>query len=173
MGPRVSEHFRSPQNVRSEFCNHSSPSKKAELLLYIATLGASVSAALVEVRTAEGVLKQVPIYSVFEALDSSKLLYSEMEDGVCHCHGSKKASLLLLELQDQSSNLVPFMGHVREQGDLRQNWQMGYVAGRAHNRLRLQISSQVSGLGRFYRRLDPNKAFAGTAEDRGYMAARM
>ena len=57
----------------------SSPSEKAELLLYIATSGAAVSAALVEERSVKGELKQVPIYFVSEALSGSKLLYSEME----------------------------------------------------------------------------------------------
>ena len=57
----------------------SSLSEKAELLLYIATSGAAVSAAFVEERTIEGALKQVPIYFVSEALNGSKLLYSEME----------------------------------------------------------------------------------------------
>ena len=57
----------------------SSPSEKAELLLYIATSGAAVSAALVEERLIEGELKQVPIYFVSAALSGSKLLYSEME----------------------------------------------------------------------------------------------
>ena len=52
---------------------------KAELLLYIATTGAAVSAALVEERLIEGELKKVPIYFVSEALSGSKLLYSEME----------------------------------------------------------------------------------------------
>ena len=57
----------------------SSPSEKAELLLYIATSGAAVSTALVEERTIEGELKQIPIYFFFEALNGSKLLYSEMQ----------------------------------------------------------------------------------------------
>ena len=57
----------------------SSPSEKAELMLYIATSGAAVSAALVEERSIEGELKQVPIYFVSEALSGSKLLYFEME----------------------------------------------------------------------------------------------
>jgi len=56
-----------------------SPSEKAELLLYIASSGAAVIAALVEERLIEGKLKQVPIYFVSEALSGSKLLYSEME----------------------------------------------------------------------------------------------
>ena len=56
-----------------------SPSEKAELLLYIASSGAAVSAALVEERLIEGELKQVPIYFISEALSGSKLLYSEME----------------------------------------------------------------------------------------------
>ena len=46
-----------------------SPSPKAELLLYIASSGLAVSAALVEERMQEGVLRQVPIYFVSEALN--------------------------------------------------------------------------------------------------------
>ena len=57
----------------------SSLSERAELLLYISTSGAAVSAALVEEHTIEGALTQVPIYFVSEALNGSKLLYSEME----------------------------------------------------------------------------------------------
>jgi len=52
----------------------SSPSEKAELLLYITTSGVAVSAALVEERTVEGALTQEPIYFVSEALNDSKLL---------------------------------------------------------------------------------------------------
>ena len=57
----------------------SSPSKKAELLLYISISGAAVSAALVEERTIEGALMEVPKYFVSEDLNGSKLLYSEMK----------------------------------------------------------------------------------------------
>ena len=57
----------------------SGPSEKVELLLYIATSGAAVSIALVEECIVEGELKQVLIYFVSEALNGSKLLYSEME----------------------------------------------------------------------------------------------
>ena len=56
-----------------------SPSPGAELLLYIATSRSTVSAALVEERMVEGTLKQLPIYFASEALNRSKLLYSEME----------------------------------------------------------------------------------------------
>ena len=45
----------------------------------LASLGAAVSAALVEERMVEGALTQAPIYFVSEALNGSKLLYSEME----------------------------------------------------------------------------------------------
>ena len=38
-----------------------------------------MSAALVEEKMVEGILKQLPIYFVSEALSGSKLLYSEME----------------------------------------------------------------------------------------------
>jgi len=56
-----------------------SPSEKAELLLYIASSGAAVSAALVEECMIKVTLKQVPIYFVSEALNGSKLLHSEIE----------------------------------------------------------------------------------------------
>ena len=46
-----------------------SPSPGAELLLYIATSSSAVSAALVEERTVESTLKQLPIYFVSEALN--------------------------------------------------------------------------------------------------------
>ena len=55
------------------------PSPGAELLLYIVTSSSAVSAALVEEKMVEGNLKQLPIYFVSEALNRSKLLYSEME----------------------------------------------------------------------------------------------
>ena len=51
----------------------------ADLLLYIATSSSAVSASLVEERMVEGSLKQLPIYFISEALNRSKLLYSEME----------------------------------------------------------------------------------------------
>ena len=49
-----------------------SPSPGAELLLYIATSSSAVSAALVEERMVEEMLKQFPIYFVSEALSGSK-----------------------------------------------------------------------------------------------------
>lgn len=52
---------------------------EAKLLLYIASSEATISTALVEERMIEGVLNQVPIYFVSEALNGSKLLYSERE----------------------------------------------------------------------------------------------
>jgi hypothetical protein len=56
-----------------------SPTPKEELLLYIASSGVVVSAALVEKCKVEGVQKQVPICFVSEALNGSKLLYFEIE----------------------------------------------------------------------------------------------
>ena len=56
-----------------------SPSPRIELLLYIATSSSAMCAALVKKRTVKGTLKQLPIYFVSEALNGSKLLYSEME----------------------------------------------------------------------------------------------
>jgi hypothetical protein len=46
----------------------SSPTPKVELLLYIALSRVAVSVALVEERSIKRVLKQVPIYFLFEAL---------------------------------------------------------------------------------------------------------
>ena len=56
-----------------------SPLPGEELLLYISTSSSAVSAALVKERMVEGTLKQLPIYFVSEALNGSKLFYSEME----------------------------------------------------------------------------------------------
>ena len=90
----------------------SGPSDKAELLLYIATLGAAVRAALVEERTVKGALTQVPIYFVSKALNGSKLLYSEMKKMAYAVVMAAKASLLLPEPQDQGPNLFSSSGHV-------------------------------------------------------------
>ena len=57
-----------------------SPSPRAELLLYIANSSSIVSAALVEEKMVEDTLKQLLIYFVSEALSGSMLLYSEMEN---------------------------------------------------------------------------------------------
>ena len=91
----------------------STPSEKAELLLYIASSGAAINAALVEERMIEGELKQIPIYFVSEALNGSKLLYSEMEkNGICSCDGFAEAPILFPKSQDKSPNFVPSSGHV-------------------------------------------------------------
>jgi hypothetical protein len=91
----------------------SNPSEKVELLLYITTSGAAVSAALVEERMIEGELKQIPIYFVSEALNGSKLLYSEMEkNGICSCDGFAEDPILFPKSQDKSPNFVPSLGHV-------------------------------------------------------------
>ena len=85
-----------------------SPSKKAELLLYIVLSGAVISATLVEERMIEGTRKQVPIYFVSEALNGSKLLYSKIEKmAYAVVMAVRKALLLFLELQNQSPNLIP------------------------------------------------------------------
>jgi hypothetical protein len=79
VGRRTTKAFEALKAYIEKLAIMSSPSEKAELLLYIATSGAAVSAALVEERIVEGELKQVPIYFVSKALNGSKLLYSEME----------------------------------------------------------------------------------------------
>lgn len=57
----------------------SSPTPKAELLMYIAFAGAAISAMLVDERKIDGTAKQVPMYFISEALSGPKLLYLEME----------------------------------------------------------------------------------------------
>ena len=90
----------------------SNPSKK-ELLLYISTLAAAISAALVKEHEIEGALTQVPIYFVSEALNGVKIaILRNGEDGICGGHGSTHASILLPEPQNQGSNLFPTSGHV-------------------------------------------------------------
>ena len=91
----------------------SNPSKKAELLLYIATSGAAVSAALVEERLIEGELKQVPIYFVSEALSGSKLLYSEMEKmAYAVVMASRKLHYYFQSHKIKVPNFVPSSGYV-------------------------------------------------------------
>jgi hypothetical protein len=57
----------------------SPPSPSEQLLLYVATSKATVSAALVREVEAEKGKLQCPVYFVSEALSGSKLLYSELE----------------------------------------------------------------------------------------------
>ena len=78
-GPEQDKAFKDLKKYLENLAVMTSPSPGAELLLYIATSSSAVSAALVEERTVEGTLKQLPIYFVSEALNGSKLLYSEME----------------------------------------------------------------------------------------------
>ena len=74
MGRRAGEGLQALKKYIENLAVMSSPSEKAELLLYITTSGVAVSAALVEERTVEGALTQEPIYFVSEALNDSKLL---------------------------------------------------------------------------------------------------
>ena len=91
----------------------SNPSKKAELLLYIATSGAAISAALVEERSIKGELKQVPIYFVSEALSGSKLLYSEMEKmAYAVVMASQKLRYYFQSHKIKVPNFIPFSGYV-------------------------------------------------------------
>jgi len=78
-GPKQDKAFEDLKRYLENLTVLTSPLPEAELLLYIATSHSALSAALVEERVAEGMLKQFPIYFVFEALSGSKLLYSEME----------------------------------------------------------------------------------------------
>ena len=78
-GPEQDKAFEDLQKYLENLAVMTSPSQGAELLLYIATSSSAVSAALVEERMVEGTLKLLPIYFVSEALNGSKLLYSEME----------------------------------------------------------------------------------------------
>ena len=78
-GPEQDKAFEDLKQYLENLAAMTSPSPGAELLLYIATSSSAVSAALVEEKMVEGILKQLPIYFVSEALSGSKLLYSEME----------------------------------------------------------------------------------------------
>ena len=78
-GPEQGKAFEDLKKYLENLVVMTSHSPGAELLLYIATSSSAVSAALVEVRMVEGSLKQLPIYFVSEALNRSKLIYSEME----------------------------------------------------------------------------------------------
>jgi len=80
----------------------------AELLLYIATSSSAVSAALVEERTIEGTLKQLPIYFVSEALSGSKLLYSKMEKmAYAVVMAARKLQHYFQSLKSSSQHLFP------------------------------------------------------------------
>lgn len=57
----------------------SSPTPKAELLLYISATEAAVSAVLVQEKETEGKTQQMPIYYVSKALSTAKQYYTEME----------------------------------------------------------------------------------------------
>ena len=78
-GPEQAKAFEDLKKYLENLAVMTSPTPGAELLLYIATSSSAVSTALVEERMIEGTLKQLPIYFVSEALNGSKLLYSEME----------------------------------------------------------------------------------------------
>ena len=78
-GPEQDKAFEDLKKYLENLAVMTSPSPGTELLLYITTSSSAVCAALVEKRTVKGTLKQLPIYFVSEALNRSKLLYSEME----------------------------------------------------------------------------------------------
>jgi len=78
-GPEQDKAFEDLKKYLENLAVMTSPSSGIELLLYIATSSSAVCAALVKKRTVKGTLKQLPIYFVSEALNRSKLLYSEME----------------------------------------------------------------------------------------------
>lgn len=78
-GQEQQQAFESLKSYLENLTVMTSPTPKAELLLYIASAGQAVSVALVEERKIEGAAKQIPIYFITKALSGSKLLYSEME----------------------------------------------------------------------------------------------
>jgi hypothetical protein len=78
-GAEQQQAFEDLRNYLEEAAVMSKPSPKADLLLYIAATGTTVSAVLVEERMEADSLKQFSIYYVSEALSGSKLFYSVME----------------------------------------------------------------------------------------------
>jgi len=78
-GPEQDKAFEDLKKYLENLAVMTSPSPGAELLLCISTSSSAVSATLVEERMVEGTLKQLAIYFVSEALNGSKLFYSEME----------------------------------------------------------------------------------------------
>jgi hypothetical protein len=88
MGSEKQRAFEDLKMYNENLAVMSSPSPKAERLLHIATSRVAINAALVEEHKIEGVLKQVPIYFMSEALSGSKLLYYEMEK-MAYCCRSK------------------------------------------------------------------------------------
>jgi len=78
-GPEQHKAFEELKQYLENLAVMTSPSPRAELLLYIAASSSTVSAALVEERMVEEMLKQFPIYFVSEALSGLKPLYSEMQ----------------------------------------------------------------------------------------------
>jgi ribonuclease HI len=78
-GPEQQQAFDDLKKYLEDAAVMNKPSPKAELLLYIAATDTVVSAVLVEERKEADALMQFPIYYVSEALNGSKLFYSEME----------------------------------------------------------------------------------------------
>jgi hypothetical protein len=78
-GAEQQQAFEDLRNYLEEAAVMSKPSPKADLQLYIAATGTTVSAILVEERMEADSLKQFSIYYVSEALSGSKLFYSVME----------------------------------------------------------------------------------------------
>jgi hypothetical protein len=78
-GAEQQQAFENLRNYLEEAAVMSKPSPKADLLLYITATDTAVSTVLVEERMEADTLKQFPIYYVPEALNGSKLFYSEME----------------------------------------------------------------------------------------------
>lgn len=78
-GPSPHEAFEGLKQYLENIGIFTSPTSKADILLYIATSESVVSTVLVEERNIEGTVRKLPIYFVVEALSGSKILYSEME----------------------------------------------------------------------------------------------
>ena len=149
----------------------SSPSEKAELLLYIATSGAVVSAVLVEERSVEGELKQVPIYFVSKALSGSKLLYSEMEKmAYAVVMASRKLRYYFQSHKIKAPTSFPLrdMFENRETSGRIGKWATKLAEHTIDFVPRSAIKSQV--LADFIADWTPNRTFARAAEDRSNMA---
>jgi hypothetical protein len=78
-GPEQAAAFASLKQYLSELAILTSPDSSLPLLLYVAASPHAVSTALVQEQTVDGVVRQCPVYYVFEVLTPSKCNMTELE----------------------------------------------------------------------------------------------
>jgi hypothetical protein len=79
LGTRAGSGLRLIKTVPTELAVLTSPDSSLPLLLYVAASLHAVSVALVQEQTVEGVIRQCPVYYVFEVLTPSKCNMTELE----------------------------------------------------------------------------------------------